>query len=63
MFHIHWQSKGHRFDSDILHPENQRVTEVKICDSFFSARFLPEKGGKMGKRGGKSGSKMVKKTS
>ena len=43
-----WQSKGHRFDSDILHPENERVTEVKICDSFLFARILPEKRGKSG---------------
>lgn len=44
-----WQSKGHRFDSDILHPDYERVTEVKICDSFLFARILPEDG----KNGGK----------
>jgi hypothetical protein len=38
-------------DSLILHPEDQRVTEVKICDSFFSARILPEDGGKQGTMG------------
>jgi hypothetical protein len=26
-------------NSYILHPEDQRVTEVKICDSFFLADF------------------------
>jgi hypothetical protein len=25
---FHWQSKGHRFDSDILHYENQGFTEM-----------------------------------
>ena len=25
-----WQSKGHRFDSDILHADNQRVTALKL---------------------------------
>jgi hypothetical protein len=47
--HRSWQSRGQGFDSDILHPEDQRVTDIKICDSFFSARILPEDGGKMGK--------------
>jgi len=40
--HRSWQSRGHGFDSHILHPENQRVTEVRICDSFLFARILPE---------------------
>jgi hypothetical protein len=39
-----WQSRGHGFDSHILHPENQRVTMLKHCNSFFSARILPEDG-------------------
>jgi hypothetical protein len=36
-----WQSRGHRFDSDMLHSEDQRVTDLKICDPFFFASFLP----------------------
>jgi len=39
---IRWQSRGQGFDSDILHPKNERVTEVKFCDSFLFARILPE---------------------
>ena len=49
-----WQSKGHRFDSDILHPEDQRVTRVKSGNSFLFARILPEDGGKQGKTDGNS---------
>ena len=37
-----WQSRGHRFDSDMLHSNYQRVTDLKICDPFFFASFLPE---------------------
>lgn len=36
-----WQSRGHRFDSDMLHSNYQRVTDLKICDPFFFASFLP----------------------
>lgn len=30
-----WQSRGHRFDSDILHIENQKVTTVKFVAFFL----------------------------
>jgi hypothetical protein len=49
-----WQSRGQGFDSLILHPEDQRVTEVIICNSFLFARLLPDKRGKEGKFRGKS---------
>ena len=58
--HRYWQSKGQGFDSLILHPEDQRVTEVKICDSFLFARILPDYKEEMGKAGVKVESKMVK---
>ena len=38
---VHWQSRGHGFDSHILHPEDQRVTMSKIVTLFFSARNEP----------------------
>jgi hypothetical protein len=57
--HQSWQSRGHGFDSDILHPVKERVTEVKICDSFFSARILPEDGGKQEKINRKSSSNHI----
>ena len=31
---LDWQSRGHRFDSGMLHQKNQRVTNI-FCDSFF----------------------------
>jgi hypothetical protein len=34
-----WQSRGHRFDSDILHLENQRVARFISCDSFFCTQI------------------------
>jgi hypothetical protein len=37
-----WQSRGHRFDSDMLHSNYQRVTIIQICSPFFFARILPE---------------------
>ena len=30
-----WQSRGHRFDSDILHTGNQVVTLLKGVATFF----------------------------
>ncbi len=30
-----WQSRGHRFDSDMLHSAEQRVTIFQICSPLF----------------------------
>ena len=37
-----WQSRGHRFDSDMLHTDNQRVTVFETCNPFYFARNLPD---------------------
>jgi hypothetical protein len=31
---LDWQSKGHRFDSGMLHVKNQRVAVFKYCNPF-----------------------------
>ena len=36
-----WQSRGHRFDSDMLHEDYQGITELLFCDPFLFASFLP----------------------
>jgi hypothetical protein len=36
-----WQSRGHRFDSDMLHSEDQRVASCKVCSPFsFNHTYL-----------------------
>ena len=30
-----WQSRGHRFDSDMLHSEDKRVVDIKFATFFL----------------------------
>ena len=30
-----WQSRGHRFDSDMLHTEDKRVVDIKFATFFL----------------------------
>ncbi len=36
-----WQSRGHRFDSDMLHQCLQGFQRFNFWNPFFFARFLP----------------------
>jgi hypothetical protein len=35
-----WQSRGHRFDSDMLHTDLEAVTGNTACSCFFNSCFL-----------------------